>query len=147
MQASSYLFVLRGLAQLGRLMVNYPDKASPQYLQSVLAEANSQGHQRLSVSFSLFRTSGKETDLATPLGKKKVWKIRFFTLETYLAQNRPKLMMAPDVVEFGLFRFQFHALLRSVKPLFPRRSLKLAVLDCEYQASSTQGGGLLYVTF
>ena len=45
-------------------------------------------------------------------------------------------------VEFGLFRFRFHAVLRSGKPLFPRWSLKLAVLGCEYQASST-----LYVTF
>ena len=86
------------------------------------------GHQRarpLSVSF-LFRTSGKETEVASPLGMEKYGRFDFSPWKPeYLAHNRPELMMAYADVQFSLFRFQFHALLRSGEPLFPRWLLKL----------------------
>ena len=79
----------------------------------------------LSVSF-LVHTSGKETPLATPLDMEKYRRFNFSPCKhEYLARNLPKLMMAHAEVEFGLFRFQFHALLRLGEPLFPRWSLKL----------------------
>ena len=78
----------------------------------------------------LFRASGRKGDWpGDPLGNlgmEKYGRFDFSPWERkYLAQNRPKSMMAYAEVEFCLFRFQFHALLRSGEPLFPRWSLKL----------------------
>ena len=68
----------------------------------------------------------KETDPATPLDMEKYGILEFSAWNReYLAQNSPKSMMAYAEVEFCLFRFQFHALLRSGEPLFPRWLLKL----------------------
>ena len=73
----------------------------------------------LSVSF-LFRTSGKETEVATPLDMEKYGRVIFPPWKhEYLVQNRPKSMMAYAEVQNGLFRFQYHALFRSWEPLFP----------------------------
>ena len=60
----------------------------------------------LSVSF-LFRTSGKETDPASPLGVEKYGRFAFSPYKhEYLARNQPKSTMAHAEVEFGLFSSQ-----------------------------------------
>ena len=99
--------------------------ASEQFRWSGWAILGRQRARPLSVSF-LFRTSGKETEVASPLGMEKYGRFDFSPWKPeYLAHNRPELMMAYADVQFSLFRFQFHALLRSGEPLFPRWLLKL----------------------
>ena len=99
--------------------------ASEQFRWSGWAILGRQRARPLSVSF-LFRTSGKETEVASPLGMEKYGRFDFSPWKPeYLAHNRPELMMAYADVQFSLFRFQFHALLRSGEPLFPRWSLNL----------------------
>ena len=99
--------------------------ASEQFRSSGWAILGRQRARPLSVSF-LFRTSGKETEAASPLGMEKYGRFDFSPWKPeYLTHNRPESMMAYADVQFSLFRFQFHALLRSGEPLFPRWSLKL----------------------
>ena len=99
--------------------------ASEQFHWSGWAILGRQRARPLSVSF-LFRTSGKETEAVSPLGMEKYGRFDFSPWKPeYLTHNRPESMMAYADVQFSLFRFQFHALLRSGEPLFPRWSLKL----------------------
>ena len=76
----------------------------------------------LTVSFQL-RASGKETDMATPLGLEKYGRIDFSLGRwTTMGQNAPKLMLKHAKEQVELVRICLRSLLRPQESLFWRSS-------------------------
>ena len=75
-------------------------------------------HRPLSAPF-LFRTSGKGTDMATPLGPEKYGRIDFSLGRwTTMGQNAPKLVLKHAKEQVELVRIFLRSLLRPQESLF-----------------------------
>ena len=67
----------------------------------------------------LFRTSGKGTDMATPLGPEKYGRINFSLGRwTTMGQNAPKLVLKHTKEQVELVRIFLRSLLRPQESLF-----------------------------
>ena len=90
----------------------------PHYDNYVQGNQLNEESRPLSAPF-LFRTSGKGTDMATPLGPEKYGRIDFSLGRlTTMGQNAPKLELKHAKEQVELFRIFLRSLLRPQESLF-----------------------------